>query len=82
MRQRSHIKLPDTITVNRLAACGKKVAHGNNGDSIMPGAIEFGSFLFRNSANIGVMVFQSLNELGVFIVDSFSRFDCADILIA
>jgi len=82
MRQRSHVKLPDTITVNGLTACRKEVAHGNDGSTIMPGAFEFGSFLFCNGTNIGVMVFESFNELGVFIVDRFSRLNRADVLIA
>ena len=81
MHQRSNIKFPNTITVNRLTACCEEVTQGNDGNAIMPGTFEFSSFLFGNAANIRVMIFQSFNELGVFIIDGFSRFDRADILV-
>ncbi len=82
IRQQSHVKFPDTITVNGFPACREEVPHGNDGNVIISGAFEFGSFLFCNTANIRVVVFQSFNELGIFIVDGFSRLDRADILIA
>ena len=67
MGQRSHIEFPDPITINGLTTCREEVSHGNDGNAFMPGAFEFGPFLFSNGADICVMVFQSFNELGIFI---------------
>jgi len=53
MCQRSHIKLPDTISVNRLTTCCEEVSHGDYRDIIMPGIFKFGQFLFSKAQEGG-----------------------------